>query len=281
VIVDFHTHIFPPDLIEQRASLVLRDSAFGTMYSSANAKMATADDLIRSMDSAGIDTSVALGFAWRDPALCQRHTEYLVESASQFPGRIVPFGIVNPAQVARDAPGDQWSAQMPGIGELRPTDQGYELDSAAGDTLAAVGRAGKILLFHVTEPVGHQYPGKAGLDIGEFYRFLNHNPGIPVVGAHWAGGLPLYASMPEVRAVFEYTYVDTAATSLLYQPDIFSTAIGLIGAGRILFGSDFPLLSQRRQLSRLSGIEMSADHWRLIAGENAARLLGLTGREEY
>jgi predicted TIM-barrel fold metal-dependent hydrolase len=275
VVIDFHTHIFPPDFIDERASLIRHDAAFASLYSSPKATMATAEDLISSMDEAGIDQSVALGFAWRDPVLCRRHSEYLAESAVRFSGRIVPFGIVNPAQIDDDVPGNLVAQSFRGIGELRPTDQGYALDSTAGNRLASAAKAGKVLLFHVSEPVGHHYPGKTGLDIGQFYRFLTNNPGIPVVGAHWAGGLPLYAAMPEVRAVFDHAYVDTAATSLLYQPSIFEIVIGLIGAKRILFGSDFPLLSQRGQLARLSAVEMSGEDRRSILGENAASLVGL------
>jgi predicted TIM-barrel fold metal-dependent hydrolase len=96
------------------------------------------------------------------------------------------------------------------------------------------------------------------------------------IGAHWAGGLPFYASMPEVRKLFDgNVYVDTAASSLLYDAGIYERVAGLIGAERILFGSDFPLLSQKRSRRRIEESGLDAAAKALILGENAARLLGL------
>ena len=66
VIIDFHTHIFPPDVREQRDEYVAREPTFAEMYADPKAKIATAEDLLASMDEAGVDVSVALGFAWRE-----------------------------------------------------------------------------------------------------------------------------------------------------------------------------------------------------------------------
>jgi predicted TIM-barrel fold metal-dependent hydrolase len=276
MIVDFHTHIFPPDLIARRDELLRRDVTFGNLYASPRARLATADDLLSSMDAAGVDVSVALGFAWQSADLCRRHSDYLLESAARFPGRIVPFPIAGPtdaqsfmAEVAR------WGPAARGIGELRPQDQGFTLDSPSGDLLAGAARGGRPLLFHVSEPVGHQYPGKSGLGLEEFYRYMSRHRDISVVGAHWAGGLPLYAHMPEVRSMFQSNYVDTAASALLYHPSIFVAVVKLIGAGRILFGSDFPLLSQQSQLEAIERIEVTETQRRQILGENAVALLDL------
>jgi predicted TIM-barrel fold metal-dependent hydrolase len=68
-------------------------------------------------------------------------------------------------------------------------------------------------------------------------------------------------------------YVDTAATSLLYEPTIYRLVDQLLAPEHILFGSDFPLLSQRGQLRRLAEAPVD-DHIRaMIRGGNAARLL--------
>ncbi len=51
MIVDFHTHIFPPDVIARRGELAIRDPWFGALYGNPRAKMATAGDLLASMDA--------------------------------------------------------------------------------------------------------------------------------------------------------------------------------------------------------------------------------------
>ena len=93
--------------------------------------------------------------------------------------------------------------------------------------------------------------------------------------AHWGGGLPFYALMPEVREALAGVYFDTAATPFLYDARVFETVAGLVGADRILFGSDFPLLAQERVLKQLDGAGLSAEEKAAIGGGNAARLFGL------
>jgi len=132
-----------------------------------------------------------------------------------------------------------------------------------------------LLLFHSTEPVGHPYPGKAGLPLEQLGRFVNDFPGATVIAAHWGGGLPFYALMPEVKSSLHATYFDTAATGLLYSPDVYRACIELVGAERILFGSDFPLVSQQHALGLMRKASLGGEAQKLIEGENARRLLRL------
>jgi predicted TIM-barrel fold metal-dependent hydrolase len=281
MVVDFHTHIFPPQVRERREDYLRRDPAFAKMYSSPKAEIATAEQLLASMEGAEVDTSVVLGFAWSEQELCRQHNEYLLEATARSGGRLVPFCIIQLqagddalAEIERCARGG-----ARGLGELRPDCQGYSLDEGAGDILAeAAVRHDLILLFHVSEPVGHIYPGKSGLGPDAFYRFVSCHQGLTAVGAHWAGGLPFYALMPEVREALANVYVDTAATPLLYGPTIYRQVAELMGAERVLFGSDYPLISQRRQRQAIEdGLGDDEDGRRLILGENARRLLRRNG----
>jgi len=279
VIIDFHTHIFPPDVGHRRDEYLRRDPTFAEMYTSPKAKIATAEDLLRSMDEAGVDVSVALGFAWRDHELCVRHNDYLLEAAAKSSGRITAFCTINPLageaaakEVARCA-----RAGAKGLGELRPDSQGWDLNEETGDRLAAFAERHRlILLFHVTEPVGHEYPGKQGLQLESFYRFAVRHPQLKIVGAHLGGGLPFYAVMPEVREAFAAgLHVDTAAQPLLYERGDYEQLARLAGAERILLGSDYPLLGQTRQIDEIRSAVTGTDAQRLILGGNAERLLML------
>ena len=281
MVLDFHTHIFPPQVRERREDYLRRDPVFAQMYNSPKAEIATAEELLASMERAEVDTSVVLGFAWSEQELCREHNEYLLEAAARSSGRLVPFCIIQPragddalAEIARCVRGG-----ARGLGELRPESQGYSLDESAGDILAeAARRHDLILLFHVSEPVGHAYPGKSGLGLDAFYRFVSCHQGLTAVGAHWAGGLPFYALMPEVAEGLANVYVDTAATPLLYGPAIYRQVAELVGSERILFGSDYPLISQQRQRQAIEdSLEDDEDGRRLILGENACRLLRRNG----
>lgn len=275
MIIDFHTHIFPPVIRDRREDFLRRDPTFDEMYANPKAKIATAQDLLRSMDQAGVDLSVTLGFAWRDHDLCVLHNDYLLEAAAASEGRIVPFCTVNPAcpqaeeEVLRCA-----RAGAPGLGELRPDSQGWDPNGEVGQALAnAAQRLGLMLLFHVSEPVGRNYPGKDGGSLSSFYEFAARHPALPTIGAHLAGGLPFFAPMPEVRQVFSHIYVDTAAQRLLYDHAAYDQMVRLIGAERILLGSDYPLVPQARQIEDVRSGIFRTDDLRLVLGLNAERLL--------
>jgi len=273
VIIDFHTHIFPPHVRDRRDEYLRRDPTFAEMYGSPRAKIATAEDLLRSMDEAGVDVSVALGFAWRDHEDCVRHNDYLLAAAERSGGRIVPFCTLNSASGEAAAEVERCAlAGARGLGELRPESQGWDLTGEPGDRLASLARQHNlILLFHVTEPQGHDYPGKKGLSLDSFRRFLARSQGVAVVGAHLAGGLPL--NDPPRPA----GYADTAALRLLYEPALLAELAKTAWAGRLLFGSDFPLVAQAAALAdvRESGLDSAA--LARVLGGNAGGLLPPAG----
>jgi hypothetical protein len=280
MIIDSHTHIFPPHMRERREEYVRRDPAFAEMYASHKARMAGAEEVLASMDEAQVQKSVVLGFAWSELASCVQHNDYLLEAATASGGRLIPFCTVQP-RAGNDAfrEIERCSrAGARGLGELRPDSQGYRLDEgAAVEVLSeAALRHGLVLHFHVSEPVGHAYPGKAALSVASFHRFIVEHGGQAVVGAHWGGGLPFYALMPEVREALADVYFDTAATPLLYDPAVYHYVAGLLGADHILFGSDFPLIGQSRQRRAIEEAFPEDDpSVALILGENTRRLLRL------
>jgi uncharacterized protein len=280
VLVDVHTHIFPVEALERRDELCARDAGFRELYGDPKAKLAVAGELSAALERNRTDYAVALGFAWRDPDLCRWHNDALL-AAAQADARIIPFCTVNPGadagvvqrEVARCA-----AAGARGIGELRPQSLDLDLGGERGKLLARVAEEhGLTLLFHASEPAGHNYPGKFGGEIGALYRFIAAHSGLPVICAHWGGGLPFYTLMPEVRAALRNTWFDTAATTLLYEPAVFRRVIELVGAERILFGSDFPLLGPRRQMRAVGEAALSEDERALILGDNAAAMFGLKG----
>ena len=277
--IDCHTHVFPPEVIAQRDRFLRAEPAFAALYASPKAKLATADDLLASMDAAGVDVSIALGFAWSDAATCGLHNDYLLEAAAQSGGRILPFCTLPLAagEAAIAAEARRCAARgARGFGELRPVDLAFDFGAQPGRRLAALARElDLVLLLHASEPVGHAYPGKQGLGLEALYAFVGENPGTKVVSAHWGGGLPFYALMPEVKQALHDVSFDTAASQLLYTPAVYRLVVELVGAERILFGSDFPLLSQARARAEVESAMPVAAARDLILGGNARRLLAL------
>ena len=279
MIVDFHTHIFPSWLQDQRERYLERDSTFSALYSDPKAKMATVQGLIEAMDEDGVNVSVAMGLGWNDQGLAREVNDYLIEATRAYPKRLVAFGSVNPSWGEAAALEAERCAQVGllGIGELHPDTQGFDLgDPKTMAPLAEIAHHYKlVLLTHSSEPVGHAYQGKGRTTPDVLISFIENFPDLTVVCAHWGGGLPFYALMPEVAQSLENVYFDTAASPFLYTPRVFPTVAGLVGISKVLMASDFPLLRQKRLISQVRDSSMSQEAKDAILGGNAARLLGL------
>ncbi len=281
MIIDFHTHITAPEIIARRDDYLVRDAWFRDLYANPQARLSTAEDLIAAMDREGVDQAVVFGFGWRDMDLCRRDNDYVMESVDRYPDRLFGFGIVNPGagreairEVERCAAGG-----LLGVGELMPDGQGYRLDDEkimAPIVGVALDR-GLILLTHCSEPVGHLYPGKGTVTPDEVIRFARLFPQIPLVCAHWGGGTIFYELMPEIARLMTNVYYDTAASLYLYQDDIFSLAARW-APGKVLFGTDFPLITPGRFIARMRAVRMPTATLRRMLGGNAWRVLRLGER---
>ncbi len=277
MIIDFHTHIFPPWLKERRDEYIKADPCFSLLYSQPEARMATAEELLASMDEAGIDLSVVLNAGWVSNELCVKTNDYILGSVSRYPTRLVGFCAIQPgagdaaiAELERCA-----EAGAKGIGELRSDVQGFDLaDKAKMKPLVdAALKHNLIFLTHSSEPVGHEYPGKGGINPDALYSFIAAFPNLTLVCAHWGGGLPFYALMPEVDKALANVFFDTAATVFLYKPQIFEQMGRIIGSDKILFGTDYPLMHQSRVLDQIQSAQLPEEDKARILGANAQKLL--------
>ncbi len=279
MIVDFHTHVFPPDFRARRAEIAARDATFGALFADPKARMATADEIVGAMDEDGVDVSVVMGIGWTDPGVAREANDYIVDSVARYPGRLVGFAGVNPAWPGGGAgeAGRCASVGLRGVGELHPDTQGFDIGeaSAMAPLVEAVRAHGLIMTTHSSEPVGHSYPGKGRTRPEALWRFIQAHPDVVLVCAHWGGGLPFYALMPEVAAALGNVYFDTAASPFLYDERVFDVAARLVGHEKILLASDYPLIRPRRLLGELARSGLSAEERAAISGGNAARLLGL------
>jgi predicted TIM-barrel fold metal-dependent hydrolase len=284
-IVDAHVHIFPDEIVKHRERFLERDDWFRQLYESPRARLASAQDLVASMDSCGIDVSVACGFPWRDQGLCRFHNEYMREAACDFPNRIAWLAITSPAS-GSDSAGDladAFETGASGAGELNADAQGFDLANPAGlESLAEVCIVhNKAAMFHVSEPVGHDYPGKGTSTPDKLLRLLAAFPDLRVVAAHWGGGMPIYELMPEVRTAAVNLAYDSAASTYLYDHKIFESTVGLVGEDKVLFASDFPVLRQGPLLAQAANRSWaSPEAMTKILGDNAVRVYGLEGMIE-
>jgi predicted TIM-barrel fold metal-dependent hydrolase len=272
--IDFHIHITPPEIKAHWQRYIENEPYLAMLSQNPHYKFATAEDVIAALDESHFTQAVIFGFGFKDAGLSRLVNDYVIEKVRQFPERLIGFISVSPNTPGLEKEIDRCHrAGLCGIGEIFPDGQGFCIDEH-NDTkaiAAACIERNMPLIVHANEPVGHFYIGKNDVPLKKIECFIENNPELKTVLAHWGGGLFLYEAMPELREKFRNVYYDTAATPFLYSADIYRAALALGLGEKIIFGSDFPLLPPSRYIPALA--TLATVERELILGGNAQRLL--------
>lgn len=274
MIIDFHVHLFPPEIIVQRERF-FDDAQFAALYSHEKSKMASLDELLSMMRKEGVDLAVAMAFPFTNESYRQLQNEYLLESSRKSGGAIIPF-LAAPTEID-DL--NKWALHVKengagGIGEVAFYQAGFREKEKQylESLLQAAYHANLPVCLHVNEPVGHWYPGKYSPSFEFLYDVISQNKNSKIILAHWGGGMFFYELMKEVHAGFAHVMYDTAATPFLYDERIYRIAREIVGSGKILFGSDYPLLSPSRYLATIRA-SFDGDALASVLSGNALALL--------
>ncbi|MDL2226438.1 amidohydrolase [Deltaproteobacteria bacterium OttesenSCG-928-M10] len=276
-VIDVHVHLTPPEIAADRDKFLQGEGAWTDLYRDRQGRMVSTDNLLAMMDEEGVDQSLVMGFPWSNEDTAKRHNEWILAEAQKHPGRLIPlaaFDLLAPWAIRHVE--EMLDAGMAGLGELALYDRGFgpaELDIL--EELGAMCRMrNKVLLMHVNEPIGHQYPGKAPLEIGQIYELVRRCQNVKLILAHFGGGLPLLAALKkEVKEALATVRFDTAAMPYLYQPVVMSMVLKILGPEHFFLGTDYPLLKPARYRKFFHEAGLSESDVDLIMGQAAHEYL--------
>ncbi|MBE6023057.1 MAG: amidohydrolase [Cellulosilyticum sp.] len=274
--IDMHVHITPEEISRDALKIGEKEPYFDLLSRTPKNQFATAEEIVAEMKKVGMDKSVVFGFSFQDMGLCQYVNDYVIEKVKAYPSELIGFMTVVPNHP--DAPYEIercYQAGLKGIGELFPAGQPFEIsnhkDTAA---FAECCKAYNLpVIVHMNEPVGHDYAGKTETSFKEIEAFVSHHPDLKIILAHFGGGIFMYEMMKEIRGLFKNVYYDHAASIFLYDESIYRVMreIGLLD--KLLFGSDFPLLSPARYEASIEASGLNKEEKMKFYGDNAVRLL--------
>lgn len=288
-IVDAHVHAYPAEVAADPAGWGAAHGEPGWTACVAPAGRrsiqgwADSDAMIADMDEAGVETCVLLGWYWERQETCDLQNRWHGEWMARHPGRFVGFAAVQPAAGARalDSLGRALDSGLRGVGEILPQAQGFTLgDPWWGRVVEAAVQRGVPITLHATDPDAGPAAGPP-TPLGDYLALARQCPAANFILAHWGGGLA-FRGAPEGGPLPPNLFFDTAASPLLYPPDVFRRAADRVGADRILYGSDYPLLlypatSRRpgftRFLGDIRGAGLDDDERAKVLGSNMRGLL--------
>ena len=208
--------------------------------------------------------------------------EEVAQAAAANPDVIIPFASVDPARGAAGVAMARRLVTEHGVRgfKFHPSVQAfYPNDRSAYPLYAAIEELGVPALFHTGQTgIGAGLPGGGGVRLKYSSPMLIDDvaadfPGMPIILAH-----PSFPWQEEALAVAlhkQQVYIDLSGWSPKYFPPILVQYANSLLADKVLFGSDFPLLTPDRWLADFARLEIKPEVREKILKLNAARLLGL------
>jgi predicted TIM-barrel fold metal-dependent hydrolase len=289
-IVDAHIHMYPPEVARDPAAWgeAHSEPAWANCVAPRGRRSiqgwSDPDALIADMDEAGVAACVMLGWYWERQETCDLQNGWYADWIRRHPTRLMGFAAVQPAAghaslVALERALD---TGLCGIGELLPGGSG----SFVGDTwwrrVFEVAAARRLpVTLHATDPSAGPAAGPP-TDLGGYVLIAREFPEVPIILAHWGGGLALRDFPGLDGPLPDNLYFDTAASPLLYDRGVFRGAADRVGAARIIFGSDYPLILYPREarkpgfsrfLAEIAAAGLTAGEREAVMGSNIRRLL--------
>ena len=198
---------------------------------------------------------------------------------------LIPFGSVDPWRGAAAVRQARSLADDYGVRgfKFHPSLQAFHPnDSTFYPLYEALQELGMVALFHSGQTgIGAGLPGGAGIRL----KYANplalddvaaDFPDLRIIIAH-----PSFPWQEEALAVATHkpnVYIDLSGWSPKYFPPVLVRYANTLLRHKVLFGSDFPLLTPDRWLQDFDALDMKPEVRPLILKDNAVRLLGL--REE-
>jgi predicted TIM-barrel fold metal-dependent hydrolase len=296
-VIDAHVHLYPEELNRAPGAWAKEwgEPHWATLCTRVRKNgravqgFPSVNDLLRAMDEAGVERAVLLGWYWENHVTCVWQNRFYAECVKAHPDRLSAFATLHAGAGKEAVLGEVRRAMedgLCGLGELSPHSQGFSVeDETWRAVLELAGELGLPVNLHVTEPEGRNYPGKVETPLGDFVRMAKAHSRTTFILAHWGARLPLDAEWGAEAVKMGNIFYDTAASPLIYSPVVAGEMLARFGAGRVIFGSDYPLFLYPNAPEQPSSMRAFADEFRTaelsdadrvaVLGGNAARVIGL------
>ena len=224
------------------------------------------------MDEASVSKSLIS--AWVAPHNVMISNDEVAEFVGEYPERLIGIGSVDiskPMQAVAaikrcvNELGFKGIRVLPWLWELPPTDRlFYPIYTACCDLgipfCTQIGHTGPLMPSEVGRPI---YIDRVALDF----------PELVIVGGHI--GYPWTEEAIAVATKHVNFYIDTSAYTVKRYPPELVRYMKAHGKEKVMFGTNYPMITPGKALSDLPTLELSPESEALFLGANAARVFDI------
>lgn len=280
--LDVHVHVESDDHGHLSLDQELMDAS-AAYFRGAENRTPTVADLAARYRKAGmaavvftVDATTATGH----PALS---SEEIAQTAATHADVLIPFGSVDPHQGEAAIRRARLLVEEYGVRgfKFHPSLQAFSPDDPAFAALwGTLEELGTPALFHTGQNgIGAGLPGGRGIKLRYSNPLLLDDvaadfPGLTVILAH--PSVPWQAEAISMATHKANVFIDLSGWRPKYFPPELIRAAGTTLSSKVLFGSDYPLITPERWLEDFQALGIEPAKLPGILKHNAARVLGLT-----
>lgn len=222
-----------------------------------------APSLIEVMDRTGVAVAVASSLRALESDASAGNAEML-DAVARTAGRLLAYAVFNPWNSSEE----ELRAMLlePGVVgiKIHPDLHSYPV---TGQRYDPVWRTSETLGVPV---LSHTWGGSDYDDPRMLREVADRFAGIRTILGH-SGATPFgFEVAMECATTHHQLYLEICGSQ--YSAAVLARTVRTIGAGRVLFGSDFPFIDQRMSLGRVAFSVLSEEDRRLVLGANAREL---------
>ncbi len=259
-IIDFHTHIYPAKVAEKAVQSI------GGFYGLDMGGTGTSEGLIASGKADGLTGYVVHSVAVT-PERVQTVNDFIAGECEKYP-EFYGFGTMHPDFLEKEAEVDRMLHRgLCGI-KLHPDMQFFNIDDPRMMPFYEyLQEKGLPILFHCGD-YRYDYSHPARL-----CKVMDAFPELTVIAAHFGGWSVYDLALEYLRD--RSCYLDTSSSLHFIGNTRGKELIRIYGADRILFGTDFPMWTARKELDNIRSMGLTDEELEKIFYRNAADILGL------
>ena len=261
-VIDSHCHIYPEKIAEKAVA------GTDNFYGENSVGTGTVSNLLSLGKEAGVDHFIVQSVA-TTPKQVKSINEFIAKEVENSGGLMTGLGTLHPDSV--DIKADVKHILELGLKgvKLHPDIQAFKIDDYRCLKIYELcEEKGLPILMHTGDNrYDYSNPNRL-LPILEIYK------GLTVIGAH-LGGWSIWDEAVEVYRNMPNFYVDCSSSFPYLKPETAKEIIRKYGADKVLFGTDYPMWSPKREIEYFMGLSLDESEINSIMNMNAKKLFNL------